>query len=129
MGFTSGNASATGGDLSDPGQQYRRRWRGNAIVVGLVCLHVPAAIYLAVWHQSGALSAVDVVARRVPVVAGTSALCASVVERRKDGSDAEREVKGVAVHFLMPCHAAPLHSHLHFRDLETSLWSLDCSPE
>lgn len=100
----------------------RRRWR-TFVAVGLFCLHMPAAVYLSVWHQSGALSAVDAVARRVPVLVSEKEAFACLVR----GVGAGAVV--VAVHFLMPCHSAPLHSHLHFRGVETALWSLDCSPK
>lgn len=130
-----------------------------AAVAALFCLHVPAAIYLSVWHQSGALSAVDVVAERIPVIArtkimsrsqsggggGTEAILreerggpknldegvdvkATVGIQIPEGSTEEGDQK-VMVHYLMPCHSAPLSTHLHFRGLETVLWSLDCSPE
>lgn len=130
----------------------------------LFCLHMPAAIYLSVWHQSGALSAVDVVAERIPAIAETKiASCsraasggAGVKDTLAAGGESQAavmlvgEVEGdagggvvgvpgvgqrgcgsgvVVVDFLMPCHSAPLNSHLHFRDVETVLWSLDCSPE
>lgn len=130
----------------------------------LFCLHVPAAIYLSVWHQSGALAAVDVVAERIPAIAETKiASCSRAAAGGPGGKDAVAvggeiqaavelvgEVEGdtgaggvsvpgveerecgcgaVVVDFLMPCHSAPLNSHLHFRDVETVLWSLDCSPE
>lgn len=101
------------------GRQGRRR--RTVVAVGLACLHAPAAVYLSVWHQSGALSAVDAVARRVSAVASAREASASA------GGGGEAVV--VAVHFLMPCHSAPLHSHLHFRGVETALWSLDCSPK
>eukprot|EP00752_Nemacystus_decipiens_P002501 g2350.t1 len=116
-------------------QQLRR---AKTTAVGLFLLHVPVAIYLSVWHQSGALSAVDVVAGRIP------ALVAPKLARwtaSAGGSDPLLPSQGgaipelVVVHFLMPCHSAPLHSHLHFRGSEggvwsgkPSLWSLDCSP-
>ena len=111
-----------GGSSSCSRTDDRGRWRA-AITAALFLLHAPAAIYLSVWHQSGALSAIDVVANRVPALA--------LAKVGTEGSDLKRKGKGaaVAVHFLMPCHSAPLHSHLHFRDLETSLWSLDCSPK
>ncbi|CAN0374404.1 unnamed protein product, partial [Laminaria digitata] len=116
---TLGDFASSGSSSSSDG---RGRWR-RAITTTLFLLHAPAAVYLSVWHQSGALSAVDVVANRVPALA--------LAKMGTGGSDLKREGKGavVAVHFLMPCHSAPLHSHLHFRDLETSLWSLDCSPK
>ncbi|CAN0524582.1 unnamed protein product, partial [Ectocarpus sp. 12 AP-2014] len=51
-----------------PPQRRRRRRLGTAIAVALFVLHVPAAVYLSVWHQGGALAAVDAVAERVPAV-------------------------------------------------------------
>ncbi|CAN0343150.1 unnamed protein product, partial [Hapterophycus canaliculatus] len=107
--------------------------------VALFALHVPAALYLSVWHQSGALSAVDAVARRVPGVAASKMAATAAAA---DGGGLARAPKAsvdVSVHFLMPCHSAPLHSHLHFRGEggkggtdwsgKPSLWSLDCSPK
>lgn len=115
----------------------RRGWRRAVVAATLACLHVPAAVYLSVWHQSGALSAVDAVAERIPAVAETRGLCASGLggaEAGGEGGGIGDAGQGLArteveVHFLMPCHAAPLHTHLHFRDLRPTLWSLDCSPE
>lgn len=116
--------------------EKRQQLRRAITAVGLLFLHVPAAIYLSVWHQSGALSAVDAVARRIPALVasklsgwtGLSGPCFQLPPWEG------REL--VVVHFLMPCHSAPLHSHLHFRGSEgeiwsgkPSLWSLDCSPK
>lgn len=147
-------------DLTTSASQSRsQRCRRRAIAVAaLFCLHVPAAIYLSVWHQSGALSAVDIAAEKIPAIARTKIMASSrggsggggeaisaeeggaekldgeadgeavVGIRMPDGGAGEGEPE-VVVHFLMPCHSAPLNSHLHFRGLETALWSLDCSPE
>lgn len=135
------SASATTAASSRGTLGNRKRLR--VLIAGaLTVLHVPAAIYLSVWHQSGALSAVDAVALRIPDL---------VLAKQAEGdprgrAGKERESQGdigdgdgvydgdggkvvVAVHFLMPCHATPLHSHLHFRGLEIALWSLDCSPK
>ncbi|CAN0028656.1 unnamed protein product [Ectocarpus sp. 6 AP-2014] len=128
--------------------QRRRRRLGTAIAVALFVLHVPAAVYLSVWHQGGALAAVDAVAERVPAVVASKIAAAVAAAAAGDGGEAggaPRLGEGgddgdapseVAVHFLMPCHSAPLHSHLHFRGSEgglwsgkPSLWSLDCSPK
>lgn len=121
---------------SSPAQR-RRRSRSAAVAVGLFFLHVPAAIYLSVWHQSGALSAVDALARRIPALVApklADSTAASACLGVRPGGGEKREL--VTVHFLMPCHSAPLHSHLHFRGSEgglwsgkASLWSLDCSPK
>ncbi|CAN0302267.1 unnamed protein product, partial [Ectocarpus fasciculatus] len=117
-------AAAAGPASSSQGgfPPQRRRRLGTAIAVALFFLHVPAAVYLSVWHQGGALAAVDAAARGGP--------------RLGKGSDDGVAPSEVAVHFLMPCHSAPLHSHLHFRGSEggvwsgkPSLWSLDCSPK
>lgn len=130
----------------------RRKWR-KGIAATMFFLHVPAALYLSIWHQSGALSAVDVVARKIPLMALTKGSCRAGEEdstagkkSAELGGDAEEgrrlglleeelnvrlgaRAAAVIVHFLMPCHSAPLHSHLHFRYFDTELWSLDCSPE
>lgn len=97
----------------------RRRRQGRAVIVAglLFVLHVPAAVYLSVWHQSGALAAVDSVANRIAALSAAG------------GANAGEGRGRVTVHFLIPCHAAPLHSHLHFRDIETELQFLDCSPK
>eukprot|EP00903_Cladosiphon_okamuranus_P015163 g14021.t1 len=117
-------------------QKRQREGRSSTIAAALFFLHVPAAIYLSVWHQSGALSAVDAVAKRIPALASAPELAGSSTASGlcfQPRSEGKREV--VTVHFLMPCHSAPLHSHLHFRGSEgglwsgkMSLWSLDCSP-
>ncbi|CBJ26381.1 Alpha-1,2-mannosyltransferase, family GT22 [Ectocarpus siliculosus] len=124
--------------------QGRRRRLGTAIAVALFVLHVPAAVYLSVWHQGGALAAVDAVAERVPAVVASKIAAAAAGDgweaggapRLGKGGDDGDAPSEVAVHFLMPCHSAPLHSHLHFRGSEgglwsgkPSLWSLDCSPK
>lgn len=135
-----------------PAGRRRRHRLGNTIAITLFVLHVPAAIYLSVWHQSGALSAVDAVATRIPaVVSSKMAAAATAAAAGKtlavegepawlDGEPARVGQEGdnpplVAVHFLMPCHSAPLHSHMHFQGSEggvwsgkAHLWSLDCSP-
>lgn len=111
-------------------------------MAALVCgINAPIAIYLSVWHQSGALSAVDEVAKRIPAVAATNARCTvgaytgkgtesagKTAEGNGEGEGGESVVADVVVHFLMPCHSTPFYSHLHFRDVNASLWSLDCSP-
>lgn len=137
-------AATAGPASSQEGCPPRRRRLGTAIAVALFVLHVPAAVYLSVWHQGGALAAVDAVAERVPAVVASKIAAAAVGEGGeaggapllgKEGGDGYAP-SGVAVHFLMPCHSAPLHSHLHFRGSEgglwsgrPSLWSLDCSPK
>lgn len=141
---TAGPAAASNRQGLPP--QRRRWWLGTAIAVALFVLHVPAAVYLSVWHQGGALAAVDAVAERVPAVVASKIAAAAAAAgdggeaggtpplgKGGDDGDAPSEV---AVHFLMPCHSAPLHSHLHFRGSEgglwsgkPSLWSLDCSPK
>ncbi|CAM9437250.1 unnamed protein product [Scytosiphon promiscuus] len=141
------SAGAAGGEggRSDPEQQQQRRRRhqrrlGTAAAVALFALHVPAAVYLSVWHQSGALSAVDAVARRIPAVARSKATAGGGAEAEAPGTRGGSSSVDVSVHFLMPCHSAPLHSHLHFRGEggggegagwsgKPSLWSLDCSPK
>ncbi|CAN0060025.1 unnamed protein product [Ectocarpus fasciculatus] len=144
-------AAAAGPASSSQGEfpPQRRRRLGAAIAVALFFLHVPAAVYLSVWHQGGALAAVDAVAEKVPAVVASKIAAAAAAAAAGDGGEAARGGprlgKGsddgvapseVAVHFLMPCHSAPLHSHLHFRGSEggvwsgkPSLWSLDCSPK
>ncbi|CAM9832073.1 unnamed protein product [Ectocarpus sp. 13 AM-2016] len=128
-----------------PPQRRRQRRLGTAIAVALFVLHVPAAVYLSVWHQGGALAAVDAVAEKVPAVVASKMAAAAAAGDGGEAGGAPRLGKGgddgdapveVAVHFLMPCHSAPLHSHLHFRGSEgglwsgkPSLWSLDCSPK
>lgn len=122
----SGEKPQAGANLASAKQavSWPRGRRRLAIAAAIICLHAPAALYLSVWHQRGTLAAVDIVAGIMPGLAKAAKLEA-------------REVKGeqgtgngpVRVHFLMPCHAAPLHSHLHFRRIDVDLWSLDCSPE
>lgn len=127
-------AAGRPGGSSDPGQrQQRQRRLGTVATVALFMLHVPAALYLSVWHQSGALSAVDAVAREIPAFVASKMAVAMAA-----GGEPSVDV---SVHFLMPCHSAPLHSHLHFRGErggreggavwsgKPSLWSLDCSPK
>jgi hypothetical protein len=43
-----------------------------------------------------------------------------------DSLSKESDEKATGVHFLMPCHSAPLYSHLH---VDVPTWVLDCAPE
>ncbi|CAM9552462.1 unnamed protein product, partial [Discosporangium mesarthrocarpum] len=110
------------------------------IVAGILVIHVPAALYLSTIHQRGPLAAVEAVARLLPAAVAAGGIGVGTegtgfsrspgrVGMRGTGGEGGRGMgAGVSVHFLMPCHSTPLHSHLHFQEINPSLWSLDCSP-
>ncbi|CAM9301770.1 unnamed protein product [Choristocarpus tenellus] len=122
------------------GMQGRGRYGAMATVLVLVSLHVPTAIYLSTVHQRGPLAAVEAVARRLLAVeAGRTEVGWDGANEMSDkgevpqdgsrnGGGVEGERTRLSVHFLMPCHSTPLHSHLHLQGRELELLSLDCSP-
>jgi phosphatidylinositol glycan class B len=76
-------------------------------------LHGPLALYLSTVHQRGPLAIMDVLRRELISTQGNGTAV-------------------VSVHFIMPCHSTPLHSHLHvplMLEGRLSLRTLDCSPD
>lgn len=82
------------------------------------------AYYFSRWHQAGPIAAVEALARTATDRASSSLRDGSVHgASAASGSDAFV----VDVDFLMPCHSAPLYSHVHV-GAPVRLSTLDCSP-
>jgi phosphatidylinositol glycan class B len=90
----------------------------NTLLVSLTILvlvpNFVASWYLSVWHQAGPLCVMDRLRDEI-----------HSRNTKPDTDDGEQPDENLSIHFLTPCHATPMYSHLH---LNVSIWYPDCSP-
>ncbi len=88
--------------------------RRNTLLLSLVTLvvipNIVASLYLSIWHQAGPICVMDHLRREI----------------HGPTSDEKRRHEKPSIHFLTPCHATPMYSHLH---MNVSVWYPDCSPQ
>ncbi len=92
------------------------RVRKYRIAFLYAALHIPLALYFSMVHMRGALSIMTVLQNKIAEDSITAAASPNSI---------------ISVHFLMPCYATPLTTHLHVNMLkkkQLKLRVLDCTP-
>ncbi|CAM9736986.1 unnamed protein product [Chrysoparadoxa australica] len=91
----------------------------RVVLLSLIALNLPVALYLSLVHQRGPLAIADALQQELSAVT------------RARSKAAHEPSSRLAIHFLMPCHSTPYYSHVHFPELKggIDLWQLDCSPQ
>jgi hypothetical protein len=136
---TTGGAS--GGAESRRHRMGRRRWSARRLLIVLALTQAPVALYTCLIHNRGPLDAVDYLSHRLPAIDGCghtqgrqgkapSAVSTQPARESYPSSSSSSSSSPAAspqlfpkydtqdtphILFLTPCHATPLHSHIHAR--------------